>query len=199
VSAAVADLCEEASMSENPVVPAAETPAPEIDPGEAIEDLLVSAHRMAVSLGELSVFEEHNLSVAEWAILRSIRKRQDVPLKEVGGAAGVSRQRIRKLVSELQTKGLVTVGQTDSQDKRTRSLSPTPAAETMVAAVSLQMQGLIPTAGQSKLTRKLAGTARSVERLAKAMQRSMARRKTGRKKRERGGAHDDEGTGAASN
>jgi len=178
--------------SETPAAIPAEAPEQDGDPNEAMEDLLVNAHRMAVSLGELSVFQEHNLSVAEWAILRSIRNRQDVPLKEVAAAAGVSRQRIRKLVSELQAKGLVTVNQSDSQDKRTRSLSPTPAAATIVAAVSQQMQGLIRTSG-AKQTRKLAGTARSVERLAKAMQRSIAKQRAGRKRADIDADPDDGG------
>jgi len=152
-----------------------------INAKEALEDVLLSAHRIAVSMGEINAFRDANVSIAEWAILRTIGNRKDVSLREIGVATGVSRQRIRKLLSDLQSKDLVTMGRSEGADKRARTISATAGAARVLAAVSQQMQGLLPD-GQSKQNHRLAVAARTLDRLAKHVRRSLAPARPRRKK-----------------
>ena len=152
-----------------------------INAKEALEDVLLSAHRIAVSMGEINAFRDASVSIAEWAILRTIGDRKNVSLREIGVAAGVSRQRIRKVLSDLQAKGLVTMGRSEEADKRARTISATPGTARVLAAVSQQMQGLLPD-GQSKQNRRLAVAARTLDRLAKHVRRSLEPARPRRKK-----------------
>ncbi|MPZ57862.1 MAG: MarR family transcriptional regulator [Rhizobiales bacterium] len=154
-----------------------------VDPKNALEDALLSAHRIAVAIGEINAFRDANVSLAEWGILRTIGARKDVSLKEVSVAAGVSRQRVRKVLSDLQAKDLVTMGKSEGTDKRMRTISATPATARVLASVSQQMHGLLSQTGQGQQSRRLAGAARSLNRLAKHVRRSLAAGRPGRKKK----------------
>lgn len=137
----------------------------------ALEDMLINAHRTAVLLGELSIFKKSELGVAEWGVLKSLGDRQDVALKEISVTTGVSRQRFRKLVSELRAKGLVTYGGAQGTDKRTRTISATPLSAKVLSLVSQQMQTLFPGAESDKRRRAYAGARRSLRQASKAMRR----------------------------
>jgi DNA-binding MarR family transcriptional regulator len=165
-----------------------------VSPQEALEAMLLNAHRVAVTLGDFSIFQGE-LSVAEWAILKSLNNRQNVPLKEIATVAGVSRQRIRKLVSELEMKGLVATSKAEAQDKRARIISATPLAAKVLSLVSEQMKDLLPEEGKSKGGRPFAGAARALERVAKVMRRKWRKTKkaaTGRGANEAGLDDDDD-------
>jgi DNA-binding MarR family transcriptional regulator len=147
-----------------------------VDATEALESMLINAHRVAMTLSDLSIFRDSELSVAEWAMLKSLGDRRDVPLKEISAAAGVSRQRLRKVVSELQTKGLVSTSKAQEDDKRARMISATPLATKVLSLVSQRMKNLFPATGpdasQSKRSRSLVGAARSMDRVTRQLRRS---------------------------
>lgn len=144
-----------------------------IDSKEAIEEVLLGAHRIAVSLGEIRAFRDANVSIAEWAILRAVGDRKGVPLREIGAAAGTSRQRIRKVLSDLQEKNLVTIGKPEGADRRLRTISSTPNTARVLASVSQQMQALLAGA-QDKHNRRIAAAARTLDRLSKQVRRGLA-------------------------
>jgi DNA-binding MarR family transcriptional regulator len=143
-----------------------------VDPHEALEGMLIAAHRVAVALGEINIFQESGLSVAEWAVLKRLGGRQDVPMKEVVAAAGVSRQRFQKLLSELRSKGLVEIARSQGEDKRARKISTTPTAARVLSLVSSQLKGLIPESGKPKRSRSLTGATRAMERTAKVIRKT---------------------------
>jgi DNA-binding MarR family transcriptional regulator len=142
------------------------------DPKEALEQMLLNAHRLAVALGDLGVFRHSELSVAEWAIMKVLDGRQDVPLKQISASSAVSRQRLRKLVSELEQKGLVVAGKSTGDDKRVRMISATPTAAQVLSLISRQMQELIPEAAKSGRHRSLGLAARSMEQVARTIRRN---------------------------
>jgi DNA-binding MarR family transcriptional regulator len=148
-------------------------PAP-TDLNEAFEFMLLSAHRIAVSLGELGVFQNTKLSVAEWAILKALGNRQNVPIKEIVAASGISRQRLRKLISELEAKGAVLTNRSDAEDKRARTISATPVAAQVVALVSKQLESLIADTGGPAPGRALIGAARSMRLVANTIRSMLA-------------------------
>jgi DNA-binding MarR family transcriptional regulator len=135
--------------------------------------MLLAAHRVAVAMSDMSVFQEGELSLAEWAILRSLRGRQGVPLKEIAQTSGVSRQRIRKLVSELEAKGLVSTSRSKAADKRVRLISAAPLAASVLSSVSAQIQALLPESGKAGRARPLSAAARQLHRTAKAARRTL--------------------------
>jgi len=138
----------------------------------ALEDLLLSAHRFALSAGAIGAFVASGLTVAEWGMLRTIGSRQDVPLKEVLAASRLSRQRIRTLLSDLQQKGLIISKQSSAGDKRARTVSATAKASSVLSSISTQMEELLSKTGQEKQGPKLVGVARSLDRLANQLRRS---------------------------
>ena len=162
-----------------------------VDPSEALEGLLINAHRVATTLGELGIFRDSEVSVAEWAVLKSLGDRQNVPLKEVSRAAGVSRQRFRKLVSELEAKGLVSTSRAKADDKRTRMISATPMAAKALSLISQKMQSLFPETGKGNRSRSLVGAAHAMERVTRAMRRSSTPRK-GKRDASQAVADDDD-------
>lgn len=144
------------------------------DLNEAFEHVLLSAHRIAVSLSELGVFQNTNLSVAEWAILKALGNRQNVPVKEIVAASGISRQRLRKLISELEAKGAVLTNRSDAEDKRARTISATPIAVQVLALVSKQLEGLIADTGKPAPGRALISAARSMRLVANTLRSKLA-------------------------
>lgn len=164
-----------------------------VDPKEAFEGMLISAHRIAVMLSEASVFRDSGLSVAEWAVLKQLGDRQDVPVKEVTAAAGVSRQRFRKVVSELESKGLVVSGRAQSEDKRERKISATPTAAEVLSLVSKQLQDLIPETDKPRRGRTLTSATRSMDRVLWVIRRK--RMTKGKANAEKAAAHSNENEG----
>jgi DNA-binding MarR family transcriptional regulator len=154
---------------------------PRLAPGEAVEIMLLNAHRVAVIMTDSGVFQESKLSLAEWAILKAIDGRQDLPLRKLQAAGGVSRQRMRKVLAELEAKRLVAVRQSDSNDKRSRSISATPAAASTLAAVSEGLQKLLPDSIKERRGRAFAGAAGAMEQLAGFMLRAASKEKPNRK------------------
>jgi DNA-binding MarR family transcriptional regulator len=140
----------------------------------ALESLLLSAHQAAVSLGELSAFEDNGVTVAEWAILKSIGGRRSISLKEVSATAGISRQRVRKVVSELEAKNFVIASRAQAEDRRVRLLSATEAGDAKLAAISSQVHAVFSNFAQEKHTRRLVVAASTMRRIARLVQRGGA-------------------------
>jgi DNA-binding MarR family transcriptional regulator len=157
------------------------------DPKEALEQMLLNAHRLAVSLGDLGVFRHSEVSVAEWAIMKLLDGREDVPIKQISASSGVSRQRLRKIISELESKGLVVAGKSSAEDKRVHTISATPTATRVLSVISRQMQELVPKTAKSGRRRSLGVAARSMEQVGRAIRRNWQVKRSKRHKPERTG------------
>lgn len=151
-----------------------------VDAVSALEDLTFSARGFMAALDEADVFEKHNISVEEWGVLRTLIGRGQVPMREVARNAGVSRKRLRSVVSALQMKGMVAGGKAAVGEKEARVLSATARAAALRPAISGHLQGVLGAGGERH--------ARAFARLAKAlgrMQRSLRRSKAGAKRASR--------------
>jgi DNA-binding MarR family transcriptional regulator len=113
-------------------------------------------------------------------------------LKEIGATAGLSRQRIRKLVSELELKGLVSTSKSEAADKRVRVISALPLAAKVLSLISTQMQELLPEASESKRGNSFARAARALEKVAKGMRRKLRNKGSKAKKADRDIDLDDD-------
>jgi DNA-binding MarR family transcriptional regulator len=140
------------------------------DPDEVLERILLNAHRIAVSLGELGVFRNAEISVAEWVILKTLAGRKSVQIRELSLASGVSRQRFRKIVSELEEKGLVTTDQSGGEDRRIREISATARADRILSAISSNLRDLFHEEIVQR-RRSFLGAEHSLERIAKVSRR----------------------------
>jgi hypothetical protein len=81
----------------------------------------------------------------------------------------------------------VTSGQSSSNDRRSRFISATPEAATVLAGISSSLQAILPHGGKGKRGRGFAGAAAFMERLAKMVQRASR----GKGERKHGEAEDD--------
>ena len=158
-----------------------------MDPKEALEQMLLNAHRLAISLGDLGVFRHSEISVAEWTILKVLNGRRDVPIKQISVSSGISRQRLHRLITELEQKGLVVTEKSTAEDKRVRMISATPTATQVLSLISRQMQQLIPETTKSRRDRSLGLAARSMEQVARTIRRNWQRRRPNNDKSERSG------------
>jgi DNA-binding MarR family transcriptional regulator len=140
------------------------------DPNAALEDLIFSARGLAAALNETDVFDQHNISLEEWAILRVLIGRNEVPLKEVARSAGVSRARMRGLISALQMKGMVKTAKTTSGGKEARTVSATERAAALRPTISRYLQELVG-AGGDKHGRIFWRAANTLNRLQRALRR----------------------------
>src|SRR5947199_7206509 len=83
----------------------------------SLEEFLLTMHRLSMALSEESAFTSHNVSLGEWAFLKSLGEGQDVPLRQIERATGLSRQRIRVLLAQLHRKNLLSIAQSAEGDK----------------------------------------------------------------------------------
>lgn len=148
--------------------------------GELLEMIVLHAYRAAISLIDSDVFEKGGLSAAEWAIVKALANRQDVQMREIVAASGISRQRLRKLLIELEQKGAVTTNRSETLDKRARLISSTPAASVLLAGISERFAVLLAGADSHTSERGLAITARSVRRIADAIRLNSTNRRLAR-------------------
>jgi DNA-binding MarR family transcriptional regulator len=154
------------------------------DPDEVLEKILLNAHRIAVSLSELGVFKNAEVSVAEWAVLKALAGRKNVQIRELSLASGVSRQRFRKIVSELEERGLVTTDQSGGEDRRIREISATARSDQVLSAISSNLRGLFHENLVQRRKRSFLGVEHSLERIAKVTRRkSLLKRQSERNRR----------------
>jgi DNA-binding MarR family transcriptional regulator len=139
-------------------------------------DLLLAAHRLSNALADNGVFRSNEISVSEWAVLSALQKRREMHLRDIVRESGVSRQRINKVLRELDAKDLVTVGQTADGDKRRRVVALTGKAARTCSEIRTGLDALLDEAlGTTTLAkrrgvlRRLAIAARLVERFGKTL------------------------------
>jgi len=102
------------------------SPHPSVkSPEGELERLLLSLHRLSNALGESGVLAKNTIGVSEWAVLSVLDGGEPLHLKQIVRQTGVSRQRIRKVLQELEEKKLVTVGQIPDGDRRQRVVAGT--------------------------------------------------------------------------
>jgi DNA-binding MarR family transcriptional regulator len=152
------------------------------DPDEVLEKILLNAHRIAVSLSELGVFKNAEISVAEWAVLKALAGRKNVQIRELSIASGVSRQRFRKIVSELEERGLVTTDQSGGEDRRIREISATARSEQVLSSISSNLRGLFHE-DLVRRKRSFLGVEHSLERIAKVTRRKWLLKRQSERKR----------------
>jgi len=141
-----------------------------ISPAAAFEDLLLKAHRLASVLSDSDVFAANSIGVSEWAVLKAIGD-GEVPLTHVLRSTGLSRQRIRTVLTDLESKGLATVQKPAEGDKRKRTLIATPRAADVLSAISKGLEergGKLKRKGE-KGSKRFASAARLSEKVAKAI------------------------------
>ena len=143
---------------------------PILDPNAALEELIFSARGFAAALNETDVFDQHNISIEEWAVLRVLIGRNEVPVREVARNAGVSRERLRSLISALQMKGMITARKTATGEKQARVISATERAAVLRPIVSNHLQALLG-AGGEKHGRIFGRAANSLNRLQRSIRR----------------------------
>jgi len=141
------------------------------DPDEVLERILLNVHRIAVSLSEVGIFKGAQISVAEWVVLKMLAGRKNVQIRELSIASGMSRQRFRKIVSELEEKGFVTTDQSGGEDRRIREISASGGADQALSAVSSNLRSLFHNDLVQTRKRLFLGAENSLERIAKVTRR----------------------------
>jgi len=120
-----------------------------------LEEYLLSLHRLASALAESSIFAESGLGLAEWVILRELDS-SPVPMATLIRRTRVSRQRVRVLLKELKTKGLIAIVQGSEGDRRERAVVASPAAVAALRTIAGRLDLMSVSGGArgvSRLTR----------------------------------------------
>lgn len=134
-----------------------------------LEDFLLSLLRLASVLNESSIFSNHGIGLAEWAMLTEIGG-TPVRLGELSRRMRLSRQRVRILIKELQNKGLLHVAEATEGDRRSRTIAATPRAAEVLQAITAKLESLdLPAKGKglsraTKFTHSLLRTLRQTKK-----------------------------------
>ena len=151
------------------------TDASEFDPANRepsfteLEDFLLTFLRLASVLNESAIFSDHGIGSAEWAMLTEIGG-TPVRLTELSRRMRLSRQRVRILIKELQSKGLLHVAESTEGDRRSRTISATPRAAGVLQAINAKLKSLdLPAKGKglpraTKFTHSLLRTLRQTKK-----------------------------------
>lgn len=143
-------------------------PAEEV---ESIEDFVLSTIRIASLLSEVSIFARHDITAGGWAVLKAVGRSAPVPLKDVAVHTGISRQRLRMLLKQLEAGGLITVSQPPEGDQRARLVTASPEAEPIMQAVSDDLRRIASAAGGEKWVKVMARSVRLSGRIARELRR----------------------------
>jgi DNA-binding MarR family transcriptional regulator len=139
----------------------------------AFEKYLLSLHRLSTALGDSNVLAKNSVGVSEWAVLSVLAHDNQLNLKQVVRQAGVSRQRIRKVLQELQAKKLVTVSQFLEGDKRQRVVSETPKAARVRRAILAELRqvanDLAGSGAGDLMTQRFAAASRLADRVVRML------------------------------
>ncbi len=100
--------------------------------GELLMQYFSAVHRLANSLAEKPLLSDVDLSIGEWIVLFEI-KDGDLPVGRLGTKAGLSRQRLHTLLSEIETRGFVKVVTNESGDRRRRTVTITDEGREVIA------------------------------------------------------------------
>jgi DNA-binding MarR family transcriptional regulator len=108
-----------------------------------LEEFLLTAHRLANALNDSNILRKHGITVGEWSILNALSARKQLPLQNIVHISGVSRQRINKVLRDLEGKKLVFVGQTENGDRRRRIVGETAKAARVRQAILEDLDQLL--------------------------------------------------------
>lgn len=138
-----------------------------------VDDFVLGLHRVSTMLADADVFSKHGVTVGEWATLKAMGDKPEVSLREVTKGAGVSRQRMRTLLTDLEKKGFIKTGRSGDSDKRTRAITVLPKRTEVVNAISTELDGIAAKVPQLKSSSKrLVGVLRVVAKLGKQLRQS---------------------------
>jgi DNA-binding MarR family transcriptional regulator len=143
-------------------------------PERKLERLFLNVHRLSNALNESGVLTMHRLGVGEWAVLGAVSEGDTVQLKDVVKQSGVSRQRIRKILQELELRGLVRITPVQKGDKRQRMVAGTDQGRALRSAILVDILRLLPaiageTADESRLLRQVSSASRLCVRIERAL------------------------------
>lgn len=156
------------------------TDVSEFDPANGVprftelEDFLLTLLRLASVLNESAIFSDHGIGLAEWAMLTEIGA-TPVRLAELSRRMRLSRQRVRILIKELQSKGLLHVAEVTEGDRRSRTIAATPHAAEVLQAITAKLNALdLPAKGKglpraTKFSHSLLRTLRQTKKRQGAM------------------------------
>jgi len=153
-----------------------------------LDDFIAAVHRMATAVSDSDIFAKHGVTVAEWSMLKAMGDKSEAAMKEVGRRAGVSRQRLRTLLADLEKKGFIKVARDDAGgDRRARSITIAPKTAEVVAAIAGEFNKMAESSPQmGKLPgKKMTSAVRMTAKLGMVIARSS------------GEDGDDEGGGKA--
>ena len=69
-----------------------------------IENFLLCLHRVSNALADSNILAKYSIGISEWAVLNTLDGGKEFNLQQIVRQAGVSRQRIRMILRELETK-----------------------------------------------------------------------------------------------
>ncbi len=148
----------------------------------ALENFVIAVHRLSTALGESKGLAQSGIGISEWAILKVLGDQKEYQ-QHVLRKSGVSRQRIRKLLQELETKRIVTISQSDGDDRRQRIIAATPRAlecRRNALAGLAELISQLDSRGRgthdlARLAKRLQSFASLSERISKALRRDAKR------------------------
>lgn len=146
-------------------------------PEVGLEELLLNMHRLSNMFADSELLKNNELTISEWAIVNVLDKDRTLNLRDVVRRSGVSRQRIRKVLHELEAKNLVTISAAHEGDKRQRIVAATSKCAAARQAMLASLRNLL---GNTTLTTNKGGDGRrlgrrlsSAARVAKQIARSL--------------------------
>ena len=134
---------------------------------------VISEHERAIAAIRIA---EHEIGVGEWAVLKSFGNEKSLPLREILRQTGLSRQRIRMLLVDLQRKQFLSVAQSAEGDKRVREVTATPKAAKAVSSISKELKRLGMEVGGETALKSFARASKLSRRLIRTMKLNARRR-----------------------
>jgi DNA-binding MarR family transcriptional regulator len=145
----------------------------------AFRDLLLTLHRLSNALADADAFKNHELSISEWVVLDMLEEQGPIKVRDLVRHTGVSRQRVRKVLTELESKRMVEVRQFDEGDRRKRLVRATPKAKTAYEKVRKDLEEILSSMRRdksgAKTAARLAIRLDGASRLSKQLLRSLGR------------------------
>ena len=149
-----------------------------------IENFLLCLHRVSNALADSNILAKYSIGISEWAVLNTLDGGKEFNLQQIVRQAGVSRQRIRMILRELETKRLVTVSQVTKGDKRQRIVTGTVRGADMRQSILADLRELansianqVPTIERTKLLQRFVLASRVADRVTRSLR--SAQKKSG--------------------
>ena len=125
--------------------------------------LIANMSRLLVGLGRIQPFKDANLGLAEWVALSMLAEKDGISNKHLGRSLGVSGQRANQITTSLTSAGLISVGQSD-EDNRRNEIRISDAGKAKVDEINSQLKPILSSALKGK-ERLLAASAKQMRHL----------------------------------